>query len=81
MTSRRAVPVEVVVADAGPLVSLAACDRLALLEVFGRPVRVPDVVRAECLRFPDRVGAETLARWFASPGAGVRVMPTPLLRA
>jgi hypothetical protein len=78
---RQGLPIEIVIADAGPLISLAACGRLSLLRAFQRPVRVADVVKAECLRFPDKVGASTLASWFSSADCTVEVTRTPLLRA
>lgn len=81
MTPARGLEVRVVVADSGPLITLAACDRLNLLEDFATPVWIPDVVRAECLRFPERLGAATLADWFANARRPFAVMPTPLLAA
>ena len=79
MTTRSGIPVNVIIADTGPLVSLAACGRLDLLGVFRRPVKVPDVVRAECLRYPDKIGAATLEEWFASANVPVETITTPLL--
>lgn len=81
MTARKGLPIQVVVADAGPLISLAACDRLDLLGAFDRPVRVADVVRAGCLRHPGKIGTATLAQWFADPGCPAQVVATPLLVA
>jgi hypothetical protein len=66
---RRGLPIQVVISDTGPLISLAACDRLSLLWIFSRPIRFTDVVKAECLRFPGKIGAGTLADWF-----GVRTL-------
>jgi len=79
MSARRGVPIQVVIADSGPLISLAACGRLDLLGEFRRPVLIPDVMKAECLRFPEKVGAGTLETWFATPGCPIEIVPTPFL--
>jgi len=81
MTSRAGLPIRLVVSDSGPLISLAACGRLDLLLEFRRPVHIPDVVKAECLRFPEKVGAATLAQWFEPDTCPAYIMPTPLLVA
>jgi hypothetical protein len=52
----RRVPVTLVLVDSGQLITFAACGRLDLLDVFERPIRIVDVVRAECLRYPGRLG-------------------------
>lgn len=44
--------VDLIIPDSGPLISLAHADRLDLLDVFDRPVLIPDVVRLECLKKP-----------------------------
>lgn len=79
MNTRRGLPVRVVVSDSGPLISLAACGRLDLLQEFRRPILVPDVIRAECLRFPGRIGAATLAEWFEPSTCPAEVLPTPFM--
>lgn len=79
MTGYRKLPVRVVIADTGPLVSLAACGRLDLLGEFLQPVRIADIVQAECLRFPDKPGAGTLGYWFDSSKCPVEVVTTPFL--
>lgn len=43
-------PVDLIVPDAGPLMTLAYAGRLDLPQSFGRPVKVLDVTRAECLK-------------------------------
>lgn len=45
--------VDLVLPDAGPIISLAHAARLDLLDVFAVPVIVLDVVKAECLRKQD----------------------------
>lgn len=50
-------PVTLIIADSGPLISLAVIDRLDLLQSFGRPVFVTDVVMHECTRLVDKPGA------------------------
>jgi hypothetical protein len=79
MNAPRRLPIRIVVSDTGPLISLAACNRLALLGEFNRPVAIPDVVKAECLRHPAKVGAETLAAWFAAPECPIEVLRTPVM--
>jgi len=38
-------------------------------------------IKAEYLRFPDKIGASTLADWFESDDCVIDVIPTPLLSA
>lgn len=45
------IPVDLVVVDSGPLISLALAGELELLKSFRRPIRILDVVREECTRF------------------------------
>jgi hypothetical protein len=79
ITFRRA-PVSIVVIDSGPLIGLAAIDRLDLLDCFSRPLYVTDVVQAECLRFPDKLGAGRLGQWFATfDGERYSIVVTPFL--
>jgi hypothetical protein len=74
------VPVSLVVVDSGPLISLAAANRLDLLNAFQRPVRVVDVAREECLRDLRAIGQPELYAWFASfDGIIYRVEPTPIM--
>lgn len=61
-------PVALIVADSGPLISLACADELHLLQSFGRPVVIADVVRAECTRKFGAPGEERLAKWFEEAG-------------
>lgn len=42
---------------------------------------VPDVVKAECLRDLEKIGAATLARWFSSADCPVEILPTPFMPA
>lgn len=80
MNSYRRIPITVVIVDSGPLISLAASAHLDLLDCFQRRVRITDVVRAECLRYPDKIGATELASWFQSfNGDKYRIVDTPLL--
>ena len=81
MNTRRGLPVQVVVSDTGPLISLAACGRLDLFTEFRRPVRVPDVVRAECLRHPGKIGTATLEAWFDPSTCPAEVLATPFMAA
>ena len=71
-------PIDIVIPDAGPIISLAHADRLDLLEVFDRPVIVLDVVRLECLRKPQSTDHERLSSWFERAGNRISVAQTPL---
>jgi hypothetical protein len=72
--------VTLIVADSGPLISLACADELRLLQSFGRPVVVADVVRKECTRKLGAPGEERLADWFATAGGNqFRELRTPFL--
>jgi len=73
-------PVTLIVADSGPLISLACADELQLLQSFGRPVVVADVVRKECTRKLGAPGEERLANWFETAGGNqFRELRTPFL--
>lgn len=73
-------PVTVVIADAGPLISLACADELSLLQSFGRPVLVTDVVHAECTRKVGAPGEERLSHWFDVGGGNqFKEVKTPFL--
>lgn len=61
-------PVTLVIVDTGPLISLAVIDRLDLLQFFGRPVFITDVVRDECVRDLSKPGAQRLKDWFELTG-------------
>jgi hypothetical protein len=53
---------------------------LDLLDSFSRKVRIVDVVKAECLREMDKLGAKTLESWFQQlDGEKYALEPTPLL--
>ena len=70
--------IDLILPDAGPLISLAHADRLDLLAVFERPVVVLDVVRLECLRKPDAPDHPRLASWFQEGEARVGIVETPI---
>lgn len=71
-------PVDLVIPDSGPLISLARADRLDLVEVFNRPIVIADIVRLECLKKPSAPDYPVLARWFARIGNRARVVATPM---
>lgn len=74
-------PVTLIVADSGPLISLACADELRLLQSFGRPVVVADVVRMECTRKLGAPGEERLAHWFETTGGNqFKELRTPFLQ-
>jgi hypothetical protein len=74
-------PVTLIVADAGPLISLACADHLDLLQTFGRPVLIVDVVQAECTRKLNAPGEERLTHWFDVGGGNqFQLVSTPFLK-
>ena len=78
MSAFRRIPVDLVVVDAGPLISLAVAGEMTLLKVFRRPIRILDVAKAECTRFRDKSGANELAAWFADEeGRDYSTIETP----
>lgn len=82
MNTWRKRPVTLIVADSGPLISLACADELNLLQSFGRPVVVADVVRKECTRKVGAPGEERLAQWLGTTGGNqFKELRTPLLPA
>ena len=69
-----------VIVDTGPLISLAACNHLDLLDQFSRRVRVTDVIKAECLRHSEKLGGNALAAWFGKfDGKRYSTVETPFL--
>lgn len=80
MNPFRRIPVTLVLVDSGPLISLAACGKLSLLNSFNRKVRIVDVVKGECLRYPDKIGFKELQQWFQElDGDRFAIEPTPLM--
>lgn len=73
-------PIDLVLPDAGPLISLAHAGRLDLLELFERPLVVLDVVRSEALRKPDAPDYDRLSAWFEHSGNRMTVVETPIGR-
>lgn len=72
-------PITLVIADTGPLISLAVIDRLDLLQCFGTPVFVTDAVMYECIALASRPGSDRLREWFESGGGNQhRIITTPL---
>jgi hypothetical protein len=71
--------VDIVIPDAGPIISLAHADRLELIEIFACPIKVMDVVKHECLRKEESPDHERLARWFHRTGNRIEIVGTPLL--
>ncbi len=72
-------PVDLVLPDAGPIISLAHADRLELLDLFERPVAVLDVVERECLRREDSPDHERLRAWFTASHNRLRRVATPFI--
>ena len=76
MTSE--VSITFVIADTGPLISLAVADRLDLLQSFGTPVFVTDAVVCECLRMSSKPGVDRLRDWFRDHSNEVKIVETPM---
>lgn len=72
-------PINVVIADAGPLISLASAKRLDLLECFDRPIKILDVVKEECLRKKGAPGQAELEVWFQTNAPLFEIVSSPLL--
>lgn len=73
------VPIDIIIPDTGPLITLAVSDRLDLLQTFGRRILVTDVVQKECTAKPTAPGAEELADWLKTRGANqFQTLRTPL---
>lgn len=58
-------PIDLIIPDSGPLISLAHAGRLDLVLVFDRPVVVADIVKLECLKKPGSPDHTALVDWFA----------------
>lgn len=69
-------PVDLIIPDSGPLISLAHARRLDLITVFDRPVIIADIVKLECLKKPDSPDHEILSRWFEQPSNLLRIEDT-----
>lgn len=79
MNTYRRRPVTQIITDTGPLISLACADRLNLLNTFRKPVLIPDVIIAECLRKGGAPGERTLRAFFEAPEPGrFERVPTPM---
>jgi hypothetical protein len=78
MTTFTKIPVDLVVVDSGPLITLSIAGELRLLQKFRRPIRILDVAKAECTRFRDKPGANELAAWFVEQeGRDYSTIKTP----
>lgn len=71
-------PVDLIIPDSGPLISLAYADRLDLIEVFDRPIIIADIAKLECLKKPTAPDYPVLDRWFSRIGNRARVVDTPM---
>lgn len=72
------ITVDLIIPDAGPLISLAHAGRLDLIEVFKRPVAVIDVVRLECLKKRESPDHSELMSWFEKKSNAIRIIETPI---
>lgn len=67
---------KLVVTDTGPLITLAAAERLDYLLYLGLPVLVPDAVFYEAVRDEEAVGARLIVEWIQARSDDVRMLPT-----
>jgi len=72
------IPVNLIIPDAGPLISLAHAGRLDLVDVFNRPLAVIDVVKIECLKKPDSPDHPAMKTWFENNSNAIRIIDTPM---
>lgn len=70
-------PVDLIIPDAGPLISLAHAGRLDLVEVFNQPIAVIDIVKLECLKKPESPDHLALKSWFDNNSNAIRIIDTP----
>jgi predicted nucleic acid-binding protein len=64
-----------VVADSGPLIALASLDLLPLPGALCGKAITTSAVREECLQYPDKTGADALAKAFDT--GLIKVVPDP----
>lgn len=75
------IPVDLIIPDAGPLISLAHAGRLDLVEVFNRPVAVIDIVKLEYPKKPESPDHMVLKTWFENNANAIRTIDTPFRQA
>lgn len=69
-------PVDLIIPDSGPLISLAHANRLDLILVFDTPVAIADIVVLECLKKPDSPDYAPLEAWFRRAGNRISIVET-----
>lgn len=67
---------KIVVTDTGPLITLAAAERLDYLLYPGLPVLVPDAVFYEAVRDEEAIGARAIVDWIQVHSGAVLMLPT-----
>ncbi len=67
---------KVIVTDAGPLITLAAADRLDYLLIAGLPVYLPDAVLHEATKDIESLGARSILEWRDAHSDRVRTVST-----
>jgi hypothetical protein len=73
-------PIDLVISDAGPLITLAVVGQLELLDLFQRPIVIPDVVQAECLSDRSKLGYPELVDWFDRKGNSLTIVETSVMK-
>ena len=77
MVAQAIVPVELIIPDAGPLISLAHAGQLDLISVFSPPAGIADVVKFECLKKPESPDYEAMKQWFERNSNSIHIIETP----
>jgi hypothetical protein len=75
-----AIEVAIIVADAPPLITLAAAQSLEYLLYPALPVIIPDAVFHEATSAAGKLGAQEILDWYRANTAHVRVEPTDTFR-
>lgn len=68
--------IRLLVADAAPLITLAAARSLSYLLYAGIPVVIPDAVFHEATASSGKLGAEEIIDWYRANAGNVRIEPT-----
>ena len=73
-----AIEIALIVADAPPLITLAAAQRLDYLLYPKLPVLIPDAVFHEATSSAGKLGAQEILDWYRANEAEIRVEPTQI---
>lgn len=73
-----AIEIKIIVADAAPLISLAAAQSLDYLLYPALPVVIPDAVFHEATASAGKLGAQEILDWYRAHLGDVRIEPTAI---